>query len=163
MNWPLFLKSIGILLALHKKAREAETYEHFVVAHHGRGYHFEAPFIETIYQKSEEDANKHIPEILSYVLKFYRSQSPMLSYHLWHLKDELKWLEKTLSKEKLLVSSEMHTFLNSVKGLVKNAEMPAKYSDFEREMDMNYYTYKGEVYGRLKDLAGELTGDVPVR
>jgi len=162
-DWSAFLMDVGGLLELHKKARETETYEHFVVAHHGRGYHFVAQFIETIFMKSEEDANKRIPEILNYVLKHYQNQIPMRAYHLWHLKDELKWLERTLDKEKLLISKEMKAFVNSVKSLVKGVKMPADYLDFEKEMDMNYYTYKGEVYGSLKDLARELTGDLPVR
>jgi len=163
VNWSSFLKAFGNLLSLHKEAREAETYEHFVVAHHGRKYHFESPFIETLFQKSEEDANRCIPEILSYILKFYESQIPMRSYHLWHLKDELKWLEKTLDKEKVHMSSEMIAFLHSLKNLVKNVDMPADYLNFEREMDMNYYTYKGEVYGKLRNLAEELTGQPVMR
>lgn len=163
VDWSTFLMGVGGLLGLHKKARETETYEHFVIAHHGRGYHFEAPFIEAIFQKSEEDTNRRIPEILNYVLKYYEKQTPMHTYHLWHLKDELEWLEKTLDKEKLLVSKEMRAFVNSMKSLVKSMKMPADYLNFEREMDMNYYTYKGEVYGKLKNLAKELTGQPVMR
>lgn len=156
VEWSSFLSSVGSILALHKKARNAENYEHFVVAHHGREYHFESPFIETLFHKSEENANRYIPEILNYVCKFYERQISMLEYHLWHLKDELWWLEKTLEKEKLQISNEMRDFLNIMKSLVEDVKMPVDYLNFEREMDMNYYTRKSEVYGKLKEIAEKL-------
>ena len=155
-DWSTFLKDVGRFLELHKKARETETYEHFVVAHHGRDYHFEAPFIEVIFAKSEEDANRLIPGILNHVLKHYENPIRMRSYHLWHLKDELKWLEKTLDKEKLLMSREMKAFVNAMKNLVEDAKIPVGYLDFEKEMDMQYYSRKNEVYEELRDLAEKL-------
>lgn len=153
VNWSSFLKNVGRILELHKDARNAETYEHFVVAHHGRGYHFESPFINTIFQESERNANKLIVKTLSYVHDFYEKENPMREYHLWHLKDEIKWLETPLKKEKLEVPSEMQSFLNSLKSLTTDISKPVRYSEFEREMDMNYYTRKGEVYGKLKSVA----------
>jgi len=156
VDWSSFLGKVGKILALHKEAREAETYEHFVVAHHGRKSHFESPFIETLFQKSEEDANRYIPEILNYVCRFYTSQIPMRAYHLWHLKDELWCLEKTLEKEKLCMPNEMSVFLNTLRDLVKDVEKPIDFFRFEREMDMKYYSVKNKVYRDLEELAEKL-------
>jgi len=155
-NWASFLDDLGKFLSIHKKARETETYEHFVVAHHGRKYHFEAPFLETLFQKSESDLNEIMPKILSFVLKYYGNQIPMQIYHLWHLKDELRWLEITFKKEELVISNQMKDFLNLLNNLVKNLEVPIDYMDFEREMDMNYYSLKSRVYNELENVAEEL-------
>lgn len=150
--WSSFF-SLGNILDIHKRARNAETYEHFVVAHHGREYHVESPFINTIFQKSEQNANKYIPKVLSFIRSFYEKEVPMRTHHLWHLKDEIEWLEKTLEKEKLEAPSEMQSFLDSLKSLTTDMSEPNRYSEFEIEMDMNYYTRKSEVYGKLKDVA----------
>lgn len=156
VDWSSYLMSYGSILELHKEAREAENYEHFVVAHHGREYHFESPFIETLFKKSEENANKYVPEILNYIHKFYERQIPMREHHLWHLKDELWWLEKTMEKEKLCMSGEMIAFLDTLKNLAKDVRMPANFFDFEKEMDMKYYSAKNKVYRDLEDLAEKL-------
>jgi hypothetical protein len=156
LDWSSFLSKAGNILALHKEAREAENYEHFVVAHHGREYHFESPFIEILFQKSEDNANKYLTEALSYVVKFYQRKIPMCEYHLWHLKDELWWLERTLTKEDLQTSNAMKAFLIALRKLVEDVKQPQDYLDFEREMDMNYYTEKNRVYSNLKDLAARL-------
>lgn len=157
-DWRSFLKGIGNVLTLHKEAREIENYEHFVIAHHGRGYHFESPFIDTIFQKSEENMNKHLTQMLSYVIAFYKSLSEQVrDYHLWHQKDELFWLRKTLQKENLVISQWMKTFLCNLQEILKDAKIPKDYYEFEREMDMNYYSEKNEVYTKLEDLAKRIT------
>jgi len=157
VDWSLFISRIGRILVAHKEARNAETYEHFVVAHHGRGYHFESPFLDTIFRESEKNANRYIAEILSYVHQYYEREIPLRKYHLWHLKDELWWLEKTLEKEKLQMSNEMRVFLNLMKNLAKDMEKPVDYQDFENEMDMKYYTNKGEAYRKIREAAERLT------
>jgi len=157
-DWSSFLKSIGNVLALHKEARETENYEHFVIAHHGREYHFESPFIDTIFRKSEENMNEHLNQMLGYIITFYKNLSEQVrDYYLWHQKDELFWLEKTMQKENLVISQRMKTFLNNLQEILKDAKMPEDYSDFEREMDMDYYSEKNEVYTKLKNLARRLT------
>ena len=80
----------------------------------------------------------------------------MREHQLWHLKDESWWLEKTLEKEKLCVSNEMIAFLDTLKNLVKDVRMPANFFDFEKEMDMKYYSAKNKVYRDLEDLAEKL-------
>lgn len=156
VDWPSFLSVFGHVLELHKEAREAENYEHFVVAHHGRDYHFESPFLDICFSKSEEHANKHIPQILNQVLRFYQQQTQMRDYHLSHLRNEVWWLEKTIEKEKLVMPIEMIGFLKAIKDLTKAVRIPVDYMNFEQEMDMKNYTTKGEVYQKLANLSQEI-------
>jgi len=135
---------------------ENENYEHFIIAHHGRPYHVVFEPVNTIFQISEHNANTCIPQILSYVSKFYKNQTRMQTYHLWHLKDELSWLENTIEKEKLHMSTEMIAFLRTLEDLVKDVRRPTDFPDFEREMDMKYYGQKSTVYKELRTLAKKL-------
>jgi hypothetical protein len=155
-RWNSFLKSVGETLAIHKEAREKESYEHLVIAHHARKYHYEYDFIKTIFRKSEENMNEFIPTVLKYVLEFYQSESPFRDYHLWHLRDELGWLKETIKQEGLIPSYEMVKFLEKLQELIKGTRKPDDYWKFEDQMDMRFYSAKAMVYKELEKIAEAL-------
>lgn len=95
-----------------------------------------------------------IPRVLAYLVEFYQKDFPLRGCHLYHLKDELKWLKATLSKEGLRPSDQMKQFLKSIQGLVVILrQRPGDYFEFEQQMDMNYYSAKAKVYKDLEETA----------
>ena len=152
-DWDFFLRSLGEKLSVMKEARENENYEHFVIAHHGREYHIVFNSVNLIFQKTEEIANSMNPTILNYVAKYYDTISALKHHHLWHLKDELLWLQKTLQKEKLNASTHMEEFIDSLDMMVTDVTMPENYHSFEREMDQERYDEKKTIYRKFSKIA----------
>lgn len=155
--WNNLLKESGEILTAHKRAREAKCYEHFVIAHHGRGYHLEYPFVLKIFEKSEEHLNRFIPKILSYLIEFYGKDHPLRHFHLNHLKDELVWLHDTIRKESLIVPKQMNKFLERIKKLTADISVDLdEYFRFTDYMDKKRYTRKAEVYREFENIAEKL-------